>query len=67
MNSSLTISHEDIAERAHKIWEQEGQPLGQDLDHWLRAEQELQHEFPFLEDATLSHTATVTKRKRNSR
>jgi hypothetical protein len=63
MNSSVSISHEDIAERAHKIWEREGRPLGQDLDHWLRAEQELQCEFPFPKDATLSHKTTLTKKK----
>ena len=68
MNSSLAISREDIAERAHKIWEQEGRPLGHDLEHWLRAEQELQSEFPLQEDdATLSHTTTLTKKRQSSR
>jgi hypothetical protein len=30
-----------IRERAYAIWEQEGRPDGQDLDHWLRAEAEI--------------------------
>jgi hypothetical protein len=30
----------DIARRAYAIWEEEGQPRGRDLDHWLRAEDE---------------------------
>lgn len=31
----------ELAERAHRIWEREGRPYGQALDHWLRAEGEL--------------------------
>ena len=30
-----------IAERAHRLWESEGQPHGRAVDHWLRAEAEL--------------------------
>ena len=63
MNSSPSISREDIAERAHKIWEQEGRLTGHDLDHWLRAEHELQSEFPFLENATISAKTELTKKK----
>ena len=29
------------AERAYLLWEQEGRPLGRDLEHWLKAEAEL--------------------------
>jgi hypothetical protein len=29
-----------IAERAHELWEAEGHPEGQDVEHWLRAEAE---------------------------
>lgn len=29
-----------IAERAHGLWEKEGRPEGQDIEHWLRAEAE---------------------------
>ena len=32
---------EDIAVRAHAIWEQQGHPPGLDLEHWLQAEAEL--------------------------
>ncbi|WP_262692665.1 DUF2934 domain-containing protein [Kordiimonas aestuarii] len=35
------LSHEQISQRSFMIWEQEGRPIGQDLDHWLRAEREL--------------------------
>ena len=34
-------SHEQIAARAHRIWEQEGLPPGRAVEHWLRAEREL--------------------------
>lgn len=44
MNSSSPITHEEIAERAHDIWEQSGRPESQETDHWLRAERELQKE-----------------------
>jgi hypothetical protein len=30
-----------ISERAYAIWEQQGRPDGQALDHWLQAETEL--------------------------
>ena len=30
-----------IGERAYAIWEEEGRPEGRDLDHWLRAEADL--------------------------
>jgi hypothetical protein len=36
--------HGEIAERAYSIWEGEGRPSGRDLDHWLRAEAEVQAE-----------------------
>lgn len=38
------IEHEDIAARARTIWEQQGQPEGRDLEHWLQAEVELRRE-----------------------
>jgi hypothetical protein len=31
-----------IRERAYALWEQEGKPNGHDLDHWLRAETEIE-------------------------
>jgi len=35
---------EQIRERAYAIWECKGKPEGQELDHWLLAEQELTQE-----------------------
>jgi hypothetical protein len=32
----------EIARRAYAIWEIEGRPTGRELDHWLRAESEVQ-------------------------
>lgn len=34
----------EIAKRAYRIWEGEGRPSGRDLDHWLRAEAEVEAE-----------------------
>ncbi len=41
-----TTSPEDAAvsrirERAYRIWETEGWPVGRDVEHWLRAEREI--------------------------
>jgi hypothetical protein len=44
MKSTASDSHEKISLRAHQIWEQSGQPAGSELDHWLRAEREVQLE-----------------------
>jgi Protein of unknown function (DUF2934) len=41
MNSSSSITHENIARRAHQIWEETGRPEGDDALHWLQAEREL--------------------------
>ena len=30
-----------ISERAYFLWEAEGRPAGEELDHWLRAEAEV--------------------------
>jgi hypothetical protein len=40
----LKDREERIRERAHRIWEQEGQPHGRDRDHWQRAMQEIDEE-----------------------
>ncbi len=39
------LSHDQIAQRSFMIWEQEGRPDGQALDHWLQAERELSELF----------------------
>lgn len=41
---SSAITSEEIAQRAHDIWEQSGRPDGEATEHWLRAERELQEE-----------------------
>ena len=37
----MTVTYDQIAQRAFEIWEREGQPGGKDLENWLRAEAEL--------------------------
>jgi DUF2934 family protein len=34
-------SHERIAARAYRIWEEAGRPERRDWEHWLQAEREL--------------------------
>jgi hypothetical protein len=38
---SSQLSAETISRRAYEIWEHQGRPDGNDLQHWLQAEQEL--------------------------
>jgi len=33
---------EQVRQRAHEIWEQEGRPHGKEKEHWERAEREVQ-------------------------
>src|SRR4051812_2084950 len=41
-NSSTAGAPADaISRRAYELWEQEGRPDGNDMRHWLQAEQEL--------------------------
>jgi DUF2934 family protein len=35
---------EAIRERARAIWLSEGMPEGREVDHWMRARRELEHE-----------------------
>lgn len=44
MNSPFTLTHEEIARRAHALWDQRGRPEGQEVEHWLTAERELKRE-----------------------
>ena len=39
-----TITEEQIRERAHRIWMEEGCPHGRDVEHWEMAKRELQAE-----------------------
>jgi hypothetical protein len=34
-------THEQITERAHTLWLEEGKPAGRELHHWLEAERQL--------------------------
>lgn len=33
---------QQISEKAYRLWETEGQPQGRDLEHWVRAESEVE-------------------------
>ncbi len=35
------LTSEQIARAAYLLWEREGRPHGQDLNHWLQAERQL--------------------------
>ncbi len=43
------VTHEEIARRAHELWEQEGCPHGKDAEHWLEAERQLHGTASLLE------------------
>jgi hypothetical protein len=36
-----TAGHDEVATRAYRLWEADGQPLGRDLEYWLQAETEI--------------------------
>jgi hypothetical protein len=40
-SSAAEIPADQISRRAYELWEQDGKPDGNDLRHWLQAEQEL--------------------------
>jgi hypothetical protein len=42
--SSVTLAHDQIADRARAIWERRGRPHGQDGRIWHEAEAELKRE-----------------------
>jgi len=43
--ATLSITHEQIAERARLIWEERGRPYGEDERNWREAERQLKKEF----------------------
>jgi hypothetical protein len=54
------VLHDSIAKRAYEIFENAGQPVGQDQAHWFKAESEvLQHGSPIRESGSWS-TANAT-------
>lgn len=42
--ATLSITHEQIADRARQIWEQRGCPQGEDERNWREAERQLKKE-----------------------
>lgn len=54
---------EDVAERAYRIWEEEGRPAGQEEEHWRRAEAELIAEHETTAASAAPATAGVRKAK----
>jgi hypothetical protein len=40
----MTITYEQISQRAYEIWVREGKPTNKDQEHWLQAEEELRAE-----------------------
>jgi hypothetical protein len=42
--SSVSLTHDQIADRARAIWEQRGHPQGEDEKIWHEAEDQLKHE-----------------------
>ena len=39
--NQIKFSHDEIAQRASKLWELAGHPVGRDAEYWLQAEAEL--------------------------
>ncbi|MEI6784719.1 MAG: DUF2934 domain-containing protein [Verrucomicrobiota bacterium] len=39
--STETIQNNEVASRAHLLWEQAGRPQGRDLEFWIQAEAEV--------------------------
>ncbi len=52
------VSHEQIAERARRLWQDRSSPSGQDDAIWLEAETQLKAE---LESRPVNGTASQTK------
>ena len=42
--STMTLTHDQIADRARAIWERRGRPQGEDEKIWYTAEEELRRE-----------------------
>jgi hypothetical protein len=58
------MNTEDIARRAHGIWEMAGRPQGKAVDHWLQAEVELTE---MLQDPPINATSLAPAAKRPQR
>jgi hypothetical protein len=58
------MNTEDIARRAHGIWEMAGRPQGKAVEHWLQAEVELTE---MLQDPPVTATTPAPAPKRLQR
>lgn len=58
---SQTSKEEAIRLRAYQIWQDEGQPDGQDLVHWHRATQEILAEDGQQQQPEMDETEAVTQ------
>jgi hypothetical protein len=54
------VSREMIEVRAYEIWEQEGRPHGRDVEHWMKAAEELE---PANDSAPKGKTKAAVKPK----
>ena len=54
----MTLSHEDIAQLASRIWKQEGRLGGRDREYWLEAERQLQ---TMKWEGSVSHDKALVK------
>jgi hypothetical protein len=66
-SSSPDVSAEAISRRAYELWEQEGRPDGNDLRHWLQAQQELSGKTSEAEPARYTDTPQVRATTNDSR
>lgn len=44
MTDEHLLKRQRIRERAYKIWHEEGQPEGREIEHWDRAEKDIEDE-----------------------
>ncbi len=58
------MHHEDeVRLIAYELWEQEGRPEGQDMDHWLRAEAIwAERQLPRIEESPSKPAVRKTRR-----
>lgn len=67
------MDEQKIREAAYRLWEKQGKPQGQDLEHWFTAEKSGEEDFdestsestPSSEPEADFNDGTKTKKKRN--
>lgn len=60
------VRDNQIRERAYQLWEQAGRPHGQAIEHWLRAESELNAKPKPLRSKTDASRKPSTRKARPS-